>query len=106
MRPWIVTALVAIYLPAAPGQVYEVFKDAEINARLENLEHPTIIYPGANFAISLHAQTGVTGGIESDGEVDELLSIRTGSGALVVGESQYKVRVARRYRVRQSPLLW
>lgn len=39
----------------------------------------------------MNAQFGIAGAVEGDGEVDELLSLRTGSGALVVGDSHYKV---------------
>jgi mannose-6-phosphate isomerase-like protein (cupin superfamily) len=90
MRAWIVTAIVALNIHAAPGQVYEVFKSAEIDTRLEKLQEPAIIYQGANFAIFLNARSGVAGALETDGKVDKLLSIRGGSGALVLGDRHYE----------------
>jgi len=91
MRAWMVAAIAAFSIHASPCQIYEVFKSAEIDARLENLQRPDIIYQGTNFTISLNAQSGAAGAFENDGEADEIFSMRSGTGALVLGHSPYEV---------------
>jgi mannose-6-phosphate isomerase-like protein (cupin superfamily) len=91
MRAWVVTAIAAFNIHAAPGQVYEVFKCAEIDARIEKLAQPAAIYQGANFTISLNSRSGVEDTLESDSEVDKILSIRSGTGTLVLNNHPYTV---------------
>ena len=91
MRAWMVTAIAAFGIHAAPCQTFEVFKSAEIDSRLEKLRQPAIIYQGANFTISLNAQFAAARAFENDSRVDEIISIRSGTGALVLGDRPYEV---------------
>ena len=89
MRAIGMAALMTCLSAASRAEIQDVLKSGEIDA-LQAAGRPRVLHERSNFAISLGAQTG-QGAPETHDAADEMLFIRGGSGAVSIGERQYKV---------------
>jgi mannose-6-phosphate isomerase-like protein (cupin superfamily) len=76
---------------ALEGEIHDVLKSADIDARLAKVKGSTIIHQRPNYSILLGAQEAGAGAVETHDKEDEVLTIRRGKGSVWLGERQYEI---------------
>jgi mannose-6-phosphate isomerase-like protein (cupin superfamily) len=88
---WFAAALAIGGAAAVRSEIHDVLKSAEVDARLAKVKASSIIHQRPNFSISLGSQEGGAGALETHGDADEVLFIRSGSGSLWLGDRKYEI---------------
>jgi mannose-6-phosphate isomerase-like protein (cupin superfamily) len=88
---WFAAALAISGTTALRSEIHDVLKSAEIDASLAKVKGSSIIHQRPNFSIALGSKEGGAGAPEKNDGADEVLSIRSGSGSLWLGDRKYEI---------------
>ncbi len=88
---WLGVALAVSAAPAVRGEIHDVLKNAEIEARLAKVKGSLIIHERPNFSISLHSLEGAASADENHNDADEIIFIRRGSCSLRLDGHNYQI---------------
>jgi mannose-6-phosphate isomerase-like protein (cupin superfamily) len=88
---WFAAALAIGGATTLRSEIHDVLKSAEIEASLAKVKGSSIIHQRPNFSISLGSQEGGAGAVETHGDADEVLFIRSGSGWLWLEDRKYEI---------------
>jgi mannose-6-phosphate isomerase-like protein (cupin superfamily) len=102
MRVIWVAVLAISGVVALRGEIHDVLKSADINARLAKVKQSSIIHQRPNFSILLGAQEGGAGPAETHDGADEVLLIRHGAGSLTMGDRKHEIAAGDVINVKQN----
>ncbi len=88
---WLAAALAISGTVALRSEIHDVLKSADIDASLAKVNGLSTVHQRPNFSISLGAQAGGAGALETHDAMDEVLFIRRGSGSLRLGDRKYDI---------------